>query len=154
MAAYDPHRVSRLAVLVEEDHAPEVAWAVRQKAYFPCGHLMYPIDFYAERPDKLWVPAPVAIFTLLYPTGSLYELDVRWFEGVYLLTRERWPQRQFTLDVIKSIPGVDTSPNYRGRLRDLVGLVMDRASCLYDRRRTNALSDDELEFLVRQALQL
>jgi hypothetical protein len=154
MEPYDPHRVSRLAVLAEETYAPEVAWAVRQGVYFPCGHLMYPIDFYAERPDKLWVAAPVAIFTLLYPSGSLYELDVGWFEGVYLLTRDRWPQRHFNLDVIKPIAGVDTGSAYRGRLKDLVRLVVDRAGWLYDRRRTGVLSTSELERLVRQALQL
>jgi hypothetical protein len=153
MEQYDPHQVSRLALLVEETYAPEVTWTMRQAAYFPCSHLMYPIDFYAERPDKLWVAAPVAIFTLLYPAGSQYEMDVQWFEGVYLLTRERWPQRQFNLDVVKKMP-MDTAASYRGRLKDLAALVMDRAGWLYDRRRTNALSTSELERLVRQAFQL
>lgn len=154
MSNYDPHCVSRLALLVEEAYAPDVAWGVRRQVHFPCGHLMYPIDFYAERPDKLWVPSPVAIFTLIYPTGSLYELDVSWFEGVYLLTRERWPQRLFDLDVIKAMPDVDSALRYRGRLKDLISLVVDRAGWLYDRRRTRALSDRELERLVRQALLL
>ncbi|MBI5667016.1 MAG: hypothetical protein HZC41_03340 [Chloroflexi bacterium] len=154
MELYDPHRVTRLALLVEETYAPVIAWAVRQGVHFPCGHLMYPIDFYTRRPDKLWVPAPVAIFTLLYPAGSLYELDASWFEGIYLLTRDQWPQRLFNLDVVKAISGLDTSLAYRGRLKDLVGVVIDRASWLYDRRRPGALSASELERLVRQALQL
>ncbi len=155
MEAYDPHRVLRLAVLVEDTLAPAVAWAVRQKVYFPCSHLRDPIDFYADRPDTLWVPAPVAMFTLLYPAGQAYELDVQWFEGVYLLTRERWPGRHFNLDVIKGMPRVDNqTAACKGRLADVVGLVVDRAGWLYDRRRTDRLSERELEHLVRQALQL
>lgn len=154
MEHYDPHHVLRLAVLVEEDFAPQMAWGVRQQVFFPCSHLIYPIDFYAERPDKLWVAAPVAIFTLLYPPGQNYELDVQWFEGVYLLGRERWPGRHFTLDVIKPMPSDRKTAAYRGQLKDLIGLMVDRANWLYDRRRTGKPNDNELEQMVRQALQL